>query len=286
MTALAALCGTGVGFGVVLLVGGLRGVEPAVGPPGVPLAARLEGMTLRLGLAMGAGVMMALLTGWPVGMLLVAALGFAAPSLFRPGSARQAGVARTEAIAGWAEMLRDTMAGAAGIEQAIGATAGVAPAPIRDEVQTLAARLERERLAPALRAFAASVADPTADLVVAALILASEKQARRLGDLLGTLASSAREQANMRLRVEAGRARTRTGVRVITFTTLAFALALVVLNRGYLEPYDSAVGQMVLAAVGACFGAAFYWLASMARVGTPERFLAAETPSADEAAMP
>ena len=286
MTALAALCGAGVGFGVVLLAGGLRGVEPAARPPRVAVATRLEGMTLRLALGVGAGVMMAVLTGWPVGALLAAGLGFAGPSLFHSASAQRAAVARSEAVAGWAEMLRDTMAGAAGIEQAIGATAAVAPVPIRHEVQALAVRLERERLAPALRAFAASVADPTCDLVVAALVLASEKQARRLGELLGTLAASARDQASMRLRVEAGRARTRTAVRVITFTTLGFALSLVVLNRGYLEPYDSAVGQLVLAVVGSCFGAGLYWLASMARVGPPERFLAAETAGGNEGGLP
>ena len=286
MTALAALCGAGVGFGVVLLAGGLRGVEPAARPPRVAVATRLEGMTLRLALGVGAGVMMALLTGWPVGALLVAGLGFAGPSLFHSASAQRAAVARSEAVAGWAEMLRDTMAGAAGIEQAITATAAVAPAPIREEVQALAIRLERERLAPALRAFAASVADPTCDLVVAALVLASEKQARRLGELLGTLAASARDQASMRLRVEAGRARTRTAVRVITFTTLGFALSLVVLNRGYLEAYDSAVGQLVLAVVGSCFGAGLYWLGSMARAGTPERFLAAETAGGNEGGLP
>ena len=39
-------------------------------------------------------------------------------------------------------MLRDTMAGAAGLEQAIAATAAVAPLPIRAEVATLAVRLE------------------------------------------------------------------------------------------------------------------------------------------------
>ena len=39
-------------------------------------------------------------------------------------------------------------------------------------------RLEGERLAPALRAFADDVADPTCDLVVAALVLAAEHQAQ------------------------------------------------------------------------------------------------------------
>lgn len=89
------------------------------------------------------------------------------------------------------------------------------PPPIRTEVVTLAVRLERERLVPALAAFAEEVADPTCDLVVAALVLAAGHQARRLGELLGTLAATAREQATMRLRVEAGRARTRTSIKVI-----------------------------------------------------------------------
>ena len=273
MSAVGAVFGALVGFGVVLLVLGLRGVEPHAARPRWPTR-RPEQLVLRLALGVGAGVVIGLLTRWPVAALLAAALGVAGPSLVGGGAARRAAVARTEAVAAWAEMLRDTMAAAAGIEQAIMATAAVAPPPIREEVRHLAARLERERLVPALREFAEALGDPTADLVVSALVLASQRQARRLGELLGTLARAAREQADMRLRVEAGRSRTRTAVRVITATTLAFALALVVLNRGYLDPYDSLVGQLVLMMVGACFGGAFWWLAAMARVGTPERFLA------------
>ena len=111
--------------------------------------------------------------------------------------------------------------------------------PIRAEVATLALRLQSERLAPALRAFADEVADPTCDLVVAALILAAEHQANRLGELLGSLAQAARDQATMRLRVEAGRARVRTSVKVIVGVTAGLVLALAVLNRGYLAPYDT-----------------------------------------------
>ena len=182
-------------------------------------------------------------------------------------------VARIEAVAGWAEMLRDTMAAAAGLEQAIVASAPLAPLPIRAEVATLALRLEGERLAPALRAFADDVADPTCDLVVAALVLAAEHQAQRLGELLGSLAQAARDQATMRLRVEAGRARTRTSVRVIVGATGGLVLGLAILNRGYLAPYDTPVGQLVLLLVGAVFTTAFVWLARMTRPSTTERFL-------------
>jgi Flp pilus assembly protein TadB len=164
-------------------------------------------------------------------------------------------------------MLRDTLAAAAGLEQTILATAGAAPVALRGEIRGLAGRLERgERLPAALRTFAEQVADPTADLVVSALVLAAEHQARQLADLLGELAREAREQVAMRLRIDAGRARTRTSVRVIVGTTLAFAAGLIVLNRPYLHPYDDAGGQLVLLLVGGLFAVAFWWLARIGQI--------------------
>jgi Flp pilus assembly protein TadB len=275
VSALAALCGAGVGLGLVLVIVGWRGVD-------LPRPTRrfdrrkVERANLRIGLAVGAAVVVGAATGWPVGALLAGLAGWGAPGLLGGAKGGSVAVARIEAIAGWAEMLRDTMAGAAGLEQAIVATATVAPLPIRAEVVTLSVRLEGERLAPALRAFADDVADPTCDLVVAALILAAEHQAQRLGELLGSLAQAARDQATMRLRVEAGRARTRTSVRVIVGATGGLALGLAILNRGYLAPYDSAVGQLVLLLVGGVFAAAFMWLAKMTRPATVERFLGNE----------
>ena len=45
------------------------------------------------------------------------------------------------------------------------------------------------------------LADPSADRVVVSLILASEQRAQRLGELLGALAASTREEGAMRLRL-------------------------------------------------------------------------------------
>jgi tight adherence protein B len=276
MSALAGLCGAGVGLGLLLIVTGWRGVDlPHLRRASV--RPKVERANLRIGLAAGAAVIVGAATGWPVGAVLAALAGWGAPGLLAGTKGQTQALGRIEAIAGWAEMLRDTMAGAAGLEQAIVATAPVAPLPIRAEVATLAVRLEGERLAPALRSFADEVADPTCDLVVAALILAAEHQAQRLGELLGSLAQAARDQATMRLRVEAGRARTRTSVKVIVGATGGLALGLAVLNRGYLAPYDSAVGQLVLLLVGAVFTVSFLWLAKMTRPSVTERFLTKET---------
>lgn len=272
MTALGVLLGAGAGLGILLVVVGLRGREASTGRSSWS-PRRLEGNTRRLAIAVAAAVLVGAATGWPAAAVLAGTGCWALPKLFADSKAQAALTAKVEAIAGWAEMLRDTMAGAAGLEQAIAGSAPVAPPPIRREVVDLAARAERDRLGPALRAFADELSDPTADLVVAALLLAGEHQTGRLGELLGTLAASARDQATMRLRVEAGRARTRTSVKVIVGITTGLAVFLAVLNHGYLAPYGTPVGQLVLLAVGGLFAAGFAWMARMTRPQQPGRLL-------------
>lgn len=223
---------------------------------------------------MAAGVIVAGLTRWPVAALAAGAGGFLAPSLMLARGAREDDLARIEAVAGWAEMLRDVLAAAGGLEQAVVATAPVAPPAIRPAVLRLAGRLDRQRLAPALRAFADDLDDSTGDLVVAALVLAAERSPRRLGELLGDLAATARAEVSMRLRVETSRARTRTSVLIISGFTGAFSAGLVLFARPYLAAYDGALGQAVLALVVACYGTAYAWLARATRAARPQRVLA------------
>ncbi|MEU3767960.1 type II secretion system F family protein [Amycolatopsis keratiniphila] len=287
-TMIAAALGLGAAIGLLLIVAAWRwpaAVPPSSRPHALMRSARdgagdRRGL-LRLAVAIGAGVLTGAATGWVVGAVLAAAAAWFLPRLVGPDRAHARRVARIEAIASWTEMLRDVLSAAAGLEQAILATAPLAPAAIRGEVTTLTARLESgQRLAPALRALARELDDPTADLVLAALVLAAEHQARQLGDLLGSLATTAREQAAMRMRVETGRARTRTSVRVIVATTLAFAAGVVLFNRAYLDVYNTATGQLILLLIGSLFTAGFAWLARIAAGGRQPRVLALDTPEA------
>ena len=146
--------------------------------------------------------------------------------------------------------------------------------PIREQVVLLAARIRRgQRLPHALRAFAAETADPTADLVVAALLLAAEQQARDLAQLLGSLADSARQHAVMRMRVAAGRARVRTAARIIIAVTLLLVIGLLAWSRAFLQPYGTPAGQLMLLVVGACFTAGFWWLHRISVMGSDPRLL-------------
>ncbi|WP_434447663.1 type II secretion system F family protein [Lentzea sp. E54] len=285
--ALAVLLGVGMGVGLLLFIVGWRGVDPtrrlgwfSRAHRGNQEAPRDRRQVMRIGLGLAVGVLAGIATGWVAGAVLAALAVLALPRVLGPDREHARRVARIEAIAAWTEMLRDTLSAAAGLEQAILATAPLAPPAIRSEITGLAVRIENgHKLVPSLRHLADRLADPTGDLVIAALVLAAEHHARRLGDLLGSLAHTAREQASMRMRVEAGRARTRTTVRVIVGTTLCFAVAVVLLNRPYLSAYDSATGQIVLLGIGVLFGLGFAWLTRITKVTASHRFLARETDS-------
>jgi len=210
----------------------------------------------------------ALLTGWPVAALLAGAAGGFIPHLFGETSGSKA-ADKTEAIASWAEMLRDAMAASAGLGQAIGATSALAPLSIREHVTKLASRIDTGvPLGRALRQFAVEIDDPSADLVAAALILASEQRAQKLGDLLGALADASREEVTARLRIEASRAPVKTGVRVVSGFSIAFGALLMVMAHSYLAPFGSASGQLALLAVGAFYAGGLGLMIKMAKART------------------
>jgi hypothetical protein len=287
VTALLAVLGAGFAAGGWLVLSGLT-TDPAAGSHAEqkpPTPRRVVDLRRRAGLAIALGATTALVTRWPVAGLALGALGWFSPELFGSKAAREHATERTEAIAAWTEMLRDTISGAHGLEEAVMTTAAVAPAAIRREVTDLAVRLEREPLDRCLRQYAADLSHPTGDLVVAALTLAAEGAVGDLAELLGTLAVSARDEAGMRLRVEAARARLRTAVRVITGCTASTAIGLILLNRSYLDVYAGVTGQLVLAIVAVLWGASLWWLSRMGDFIAPERFLAL-APDIDETARP
>lgn len=272
MTAIALILGAGVGYGVLLVVSGLRDTD-GVRPAPRHFAIQSPHLQRRVGLALGAAAVGGLLTRWPVGVVGAGLLGAFLPDIIGGKAARERAIARNDAVATWAELLRDSLSGAHGLEEVIVVTAPIAPAPIRDEVLLLAARVGHDRLPVALRRFADDLADPTADLVVAALVVAAEGSTRELGDLLGTLAASARDEAAMRRRVDASRARARSTVQIVTGVTAVMITGFLLFDRGYLAPYDEPLGQLVLALVAGFFGVGLWWLGRMARIPAPERFL-------------
>jgi tight adherence protein B len=215
-------------------------------------------------------------SGWPVAGLVAGIAASILVSVLR--STRGPDVTtKIEAVATWTELVRDTLAASAGLAQAIVASAPVAPAPLRIQVGHLADRVSSGvQIADALRAFADEVADPSADLVVCALVLATEARAQRLADLLSALADSIRDEVAMRLRVEASRTASRSSVRTIVLFSLGFVVALAVVARSYLEPFRTLPGQLALVGIAAMYATGIGLMAHMVRAREAPRLIGSE----------
>lgn len=286
-------CGVAVGGGLALLIVALRGLPAKPGVQRQDAGRRATELarflSKRGSIAVCAGLLVLLLTRWPVAAVATGILVFLWDRLFGGAAEERAAMKRVEALAAWTESLRDTIAGAVGLEQAIPASARAAAPSLRPHLDALIDRLRaRTPLPAALQHLADELDDPSADIVVAALILNSRLRGPGLREVLGALAKSAREEVDMRQRVMAQRASTRRSVQIVVGVSVAFVLGLAVFNRGFVAPYGSPVGQAVLACVCALFACGFWWLRKLSRIETPERFLTRgdQPPATARAAQP
>jgi hypothetical protein len=269
--------GAGVGIGVFIAVAGWSGLL------GRPRRDRrehrrirrgpIDQLTLRAILAVVGLALAGWWTRWPAAMAACAVVGWLVPSFAGLRAHRRRQLARSEAVATWAEMLRDLLVSNAGLHEAIGKSARVAPVAIRSEVKALYVRTQRGELGPALARFADDLDDGIADTVVTALQIADQRAVADLGGMLAAVASSTRETVAMQLRINAARARTYRTAQLIAGIVAFFVGVLVLTNRGYMAPFGTAVGQLVLALVAAVVGVSIWAMVVLSRPVRSPRLL-------------
>lgn len=269
---LGLLCGLGVLLSVAAWFGLVDRPLQAIERRGQ----RVDRLLPRLGLASGAAALAWWWTGWIAAAGALAALGWVTPSLSGVRNKRRREIARSEAVAVWAEMLRDLLVANAGVREAIAKTARVAPPAIADEIRALEVRAQRGELAGALQRFAADVDDPIADTVVVALLLAERRSVSNLAGMLSAVAGSTRETVAMQLRVNATRARTYRTSQLIGGIVAAFTGLLLVTNRDYMEPFGSLTGQLVLLGVTGLLAVAVGTMLALSRPARAPRLLRVE----------
>lgn len=278
---LAALLGTVFGLAVVGLVlaatGRLRPADMAApGGPGTlaPAKPRRHLPIARMAASGAAVAIVWTATGWPVAAIGAGALIWFGPTLLGGEAAYRAELVKIDAIASWVEGLRDNLAAAAGLEQTIVSSARFAPPALENDITALVTDLHAGvGLETALRAFAARVDDETADLTVMALCEAAQR-AGNLAEVLDDLASAAREEAAMRMRIRTSRTRIRTSARVVTGITVLMTAGLFGFGGDFLASLGTPVGQVVMAiAFGGCTGLGLVWIHQLAAEDRPPSFL-------------
>lgn len=287
MTALAfTALGAIVGFGILLLIEGVAGrqVLPRLDDH-LPSGTSKERFLLWLTLGFVTSVFVLFLTRWPVAAISLGVLVVMLPQIYGGRRQQETFIQRTQAIASWTEMIRDNLAGAAGLEQALLATVPLAPGPIRPEVERLEARLDRQvPLVDALAAMSDDLDHPSADIVVVAIAKASRMEVRELNPLLTRLADSIRDDVRMRLRVEVSRARIRQSARIVVGFSAMFVVLLYIFARDLLRPYDKVQGQLWLCVVVSVFVVAGWLIYRYAKLELPARFaLRRSAPTAQDA---
>ncbi len=263
---IGALIGIFVVLGGGLVVAGIRGAELGSGgsksqdgtsaekPKGGP--AMPEMLIQRLLITGVAGWLAWILAGWPVFAAFVAGCGWVSVDLRLAKRRRLATMERVEAVASFAETLRDLTASGSGLREAIRLAARVAPAAIFEEAAELAAGLQRQQPAPVLAKFADDLGLPESDLVVHSLLVAIGREGGSVSEVLTGAAEGARERAAMLREVEAGRARTSSEAKTISVVSALIVFVCVAMGGSLVEPYETIGGQLVLAVVLAMFGGA------------------------------
>lgn len=274
---LSLTAGTLAGVGLLLLVLAIVGLpRRADATPGRRKGGGLDlqRSTVKLAIGVVAGLVILVVTRWVVLAIAIGLLVALWDQIFGGVQSERKAINRLDGLAAWTEALRDTIAGAVGLEQAIPATAVNAAPTIRPSLNLLVDRLRvREPLPSALLKFSDDLDDSSADLIVAALILNARLRGPGLRDVLGALSESAREELDLRRRVEGSRRSTRRSVQLVVLITLAVPALLVLFNPEYVQPYETVEGQIVLTFVIALFGLGILWLRRLAGVEAPERFL-------------
>jgi tight adherence protein B len=264
---------------VALTLAFVLGVVLVAAPPApragtVPDTRSLKHVAVQLAAALIAGSAVLLVSGWLLPAAVVGGAAFWATAGWlgrRRGVSRE--IERLDALASWIESVRDVlMAG----EQPVGAitsTVGACPPVIRPQVRRLALGLARQDPDYVFRRFADELDDPLADLVATGLSIAVRRGARTV-PVLTALAEQTRQQVDRRRLVEAERAPTRREVKALTAIMGALVLGLLLLGRSeYLTAYDTASGQVFLAAALIGYAALILRVQRLAAFPRPGRFL-------------
>ncbi|MEE1652120.1 type II secretion system F family protein [Brachybacterium sp. J144] len=271
---LAALLTVVAGSAIWLLIAGLRPVAAPSSTPRRSQLTRPQRKQLHL-IAIGLviGLLLWILTGYIAAVIAAPILALLAPQLI-PRSTEKSTIARLTAMEEWTRSLVGLLGATASIEQAIIASRSSAPKALKEEIGMLAARLQSGiPIEQALTQFGDDLDDTTGDLLTGSLILGTRRRGAGLARLLEGTAETIADDVAARRQIEADRAKPRANARFITVIAVVVIAVEFLFNPAYVEPYRTALGQIILIALVALFLAALWWMNIVARDPKGQRLL-------------
>jgi len=263
--------------GLVLLGAGIRGTTGPARPAsattlrltawargtGLTAAQRRTRYVMLLATA-GVTVMGWLVTRVPGAALLAGGAVLAVPWMFNVDRSERQAIERLEALGEWIHRLRDNLGTGTGLRAALVSSAATAPPQIAAEAARLAVDLQDGIISAdvALRRFADALSDPTADRVVATLLLHLSDHGERLSDVLSNRADRVAKEVTMRREIHGERKQSRTDIRFMTVYSLA-AFAILLLSPDLASAFRVPAGQVVLLVIVGGFAGVLFWVRAL-----------------------
>ncbi|MDA8118368.1 MAG: type II secretion system F family protein [Actinomycetota bacterium] len=248
--AIAAVGGLLAAVGAVTLLYGALVKVPVKTRKPAPSA--LSSPKVIVGLVVALGISLA--TGYiALGIGAVGIYFFVGP-LFTDHSINER-VERLDALATWIEQLGSSLSGAMSLYQLIASCGDTAPIEIRPQVAVLSKRVGTPgvSLVEALWEFADEFADETVDLLVASLAGAATASGGQLSNTLDLLGRLARNEAEMQRRIATSQHSPRTDAKAGLLISVALFAGLMLLDRSFVSPFKTMVGQLVLGGIVGLF---------------------------------
>ena len=211
-------------------------------------------------------------TGWPVAVLLGLLAGVLGPRMLKAPKSRQQVTDEIEAYSQWAEQIRDLVSASGSLHEAVALSAENAPEKLRPAILEMTAIARTLGLPPALDWFAAEMRSPLADRLVLGMKIAWDSGAR-VSEAFESTARGMRAEVEMRRRNEVANSRAWTqvvSILGITFVSMSF---MFILNQGFFDPFDTAIGQAVLLFAGALIFGNVYWIIKLSEADVSIRLL-------------
>ncbi|PKQ22442.1 MAG: hypothetical protein CVT65_13330 [Actinobacteria bacterium HGW-Actinobacteria-5] len=278
---LAAVCGVLLSGGVVLAVAGFNSppAQRSALSTGLwkTIVESRAGQVVRRRwwqalLALGAGLVAASLTGWPLLAVLVPAVAYGLPVVLSAPSNRD--LALLEALDRWVRTLGSLLPTGRSIQDAIRVSVRQSPALLAPHLRLLAVRLgDRWTIQQALFALADDLNSPDADAVLAALSLAAQRGGTGASATLAALADNIQDRLRALREIETERAKPRFVVRQVTLITLVVLGLALAFGGSFFAPYGTDLGQILLAALVAAYLGSLLFLRRMTLPRPRQRIL-------------
>lgn len=220
---------------------------------------------IRALVALLVGVVVAVLTGFVLAVIVLPAAAIGLPFLLSPalgGSTPE----RLQALEEWTRGLSGRLTIGMGLDSALKRSLSTAPEAIRPEVTRLVNRLWSDwTVDRALRVFADEIDDEVGDFIALNLVLAATNSGGAgLADTLDGIAESVAATVRARRQVAADQQKPRTTASVVTIISIA-VLAYMFLAGSYIQPYTTALGQVILLVLGSAYVGILLWMRSMSK---------------------